>query len=414
MPNVFKRYHGYHSDCYKKFTAIKSIDPIRNDSSSIPAKTTRSSVPPPTTNTVKGNVLPRLCIFCDKGRKKYQQKWVGLCKSEDKDLKTEVKIRKAAKQFVNNELLMKIGHYEYGDGPDFTALEVHYHHHPCLVTFLNKLRDSSKAETTVSTADNKAKKAAKKEIVEYIANHVIMQQHPMHISDILLKYKKMFTANSGSPNFMTSYTTQNFSKMSRKAFPESVFEIRADAIKKMVVFKANSMPIQLARAQAKMDNIASDSVIWECAMKLRSDILNMEVQPLEEPLTVDSIMNGEVQVPDSVNKFLTVLYTGNNSEISKRKQRFIDSTAADVVYASSGGKLLPGKHLALALALKSMTGSRTVTSLINRFGHCASNEKARRIDMGLESTITQTSSIVPDTIVNNANTSIALAWDNFN
>ena len=33
--------------------------------------------------------------------------------------------------------------------------------------------------------------------------------------------------------------------------------------------------------------------------------------------------------------------------------------------------------------------------------------------MGLESTITQTSTIVPDTIVNNANTSIALAWDNF-
>ena len=93
------------------------------------------------------------------------------------------------------------------------------------------------------------------------------------------------------------------------------------------------------------------------------------------------------------------MYTGNNSEISKRKQRFIDSTAADVVYVSSGGKRLPGQHLALALALKSMTGSMTVTSLINRFG--------------LESTITQTSTIVPDTIMKNADTSIALAWDNF-
>ena len=73
----------------------------------------------------------------------------------------------------------------------------------------------------------------------------------------------------------------------------------------------------------------------------------------------------------NIYKFLTVFYTGNNSEISKRKQRFIDSTAADVVYASSGGK-----HLTLSLALKSMTGSRTVTSLINRFGHCFSNEKS--------------------------------------
>ena len=133
---------------------------------------------------------------------------------------------------------MKIGHYDYGDGSDFTALDVHYHHHPCLATFLNKWRDSSKAETAVCTADNKAKKTAKREIVEYIANHVIKQQHPMHISDMLFKYKKIFTAYGGSPNFMTSYSTQNFSKMLKKVFPESALEIRADATKKMVAFKA--------------------------------------------------------------------------------------------------------------------------------------------------------------------------------
>ena len=99
-------------------------------------------------------------------------------------------------------------------------------------------------------------------------------------------------------------------------------------------------------------------------MKMRQGILALECTPLEEPLSVDSIMKGEVQIPDSVNEFFTTLYTGDSSskEISKRKQRLIDSTAADVLYASTGGKVLPGKHLSLALTLKSMTGSKTVTT----------------------------------------------------
>ena len=69
--------------------------------------------------------------------------------------------------------------------------------------------------------------------------------------------------------------------------------------------------------------------------------------------------------------------------------------------------------MSLGLTLKSMTGSKTVTNLINRFGHCVSNEKVRRIDIGLESTINQSNSFVPDNIKNIANSCIGLAWDNF-
>ena len=31
----------------------------------------------------------------------------------------------------------------------------------------------------------------------------------------------------------------------------------------------------------------------------------------------------------------------------------------------------PGKHISLSLQLKSMTGSKTVVNVPNRFGHCA-------------------------------------------
>ena len=44
--------------------------------------------------------------------------------------------------------------------------------------------------------------------------------------------------------------------------------------------------------------------------KLRRDILNLENQVLEGPLSVEKILKGEVEIPDSVKKFYKALYTG--------------------------------------------------------------------------------------------------------
>ena len=85
----------------------------------------------------------------------------------------------------------------------------------------------------------------------------------------------------------------------------------------------------------------------------------------------------------------------------------MNSTSADVVYACSGGKLLPGKHISLGVALKSMTGNKSVVNLINRFGHCIST------DIGMESSLTSNNSLVPDQIVQTPELYTTLAWDNF-
>ena len=96
---------------------------------------------------------------------------------------------------------------------------------------------------------------------------------------------------------------------------------------------------------------------------------------------------------------------------SNRKERLVESTSADVVYSCSGGKLLPGKHLSLAIGLKSRSGSKKIV----RSGHCASNENVRRVDIGLESTITENSELLPEGIktVTTKPLGMGLAWDNF-
>ena len=74
----------------------------------------------------------------------------------------------------------------------------------------------------------------------------------------------------------------------------------------------------------------------------------------------------------------------------------MDSSAADVRYTCPGGKFLPGKHLSLGLTVKSITGSKNAVTLLNKFGHSASNEKIRRIDIGIESTTSQQDTLQPD------------------
>ena len=118
--------------------------------------------------------------------------------------------------------------------------------------------------------------------------------------DILERYKKLYCSNGGSEITVQSYITQNLSKMLRTEFPETELCIKADLTKKMIVFKANSLTIEEAYEKLRFSLGDNKSLIWECAKKVRQDILEIETTQLEEPLTVDSIMDGEAQVPNTV------------------------------------------------------------------------------------------------------------------
>ena len=87
---------------------------------------------------------------------------------------------------------------------------------------------------------------------------------------------------------------------------------------------------------------------------LRNEILQAQSNPLEKPKTVEEIMRGEVDPPESVKEFFQILYAGPSGDLSSRKERHGNFTSADVVYACYGAKHLPGKHISLGVALKSV------------------------------------------------------------
>ena len=149
-------------------------------------------------------------------------------------------------------------------------------------------------------------------------------------------------------------------------------------------------------------------------MKLRKEMLSIQPKPLEEHLNALKVLPGEVEPPDSPKEFFTTLYGGNSSSLSAHKEYFVDLSAADVMYACSGGKFLPRKHLSLGLTVTLITGSKNAVTLLNKFGHCASNEKIRHIDNGIERTISQQDTLLPDQFLSDPNSCMALAWYNFN
>ena len=123
----------------------------------------------------------------------------------------------------------------------------------------------------------------------------------------------------------------------------------------------------------------------------------------------------EVISPDSVKSFLKILYKGNlstNEELSSKKSRLIDFSAADAVFCCFAGKLILGKQLSLGLALKAITRSKKVLTLMNEYGHCS--ETVRRVDMSLESTLNNSEYFIPDGIKTKPNLSTRTVWDNFN
>ena len=76
----------------------------------------------------------------------------------------KIDTRQTAKYNDDQELLTKIGNYNFRYGPDFTAMEVKYHPQPCKSEYLNKWRSSIKVFQTIFT-DKQARKIAKKNII---------------------------------------------------------------------------------------------------------------------------------------------------------------------------------------------------------------------------------------------------------
>ena len=156
-----------------------------------------------------------------------------------------------------------------------------------------------------------------------------------------------------------------------------------------------------------------ESVI-ESALYLRALIVNIQDQ-FPEDLTAESLNIGQGKTPEALSKFFRVLYTGvtDLSASSDKVERLVQSVSDDVVFTTTRRRIKPGKHLSMPLGIKSLTRSRRVIDILNRFGHCVSYNTAEMLETKLATNIAQRQFATPDGIERKPGLCTSLAWDNY-
>ncbi|XP_032781198.2 uncharacterized protein LOC116919333, partial [Daphnia magna] len=111
--------------------------------------------------------------------------------------------------------------------------------------------------------------------------------------------------------------------------------------------------------------------ITNAAYILRNVIFKQSKKAFSTKITVNDVMEGEVQVPPLLKEFFECLVAGhiNPAKIREGKQIRIKSLCEDSIFSVTNGRCRPSKHVVLSLVMKSVTGSRKVIEVFNKLGH---------------------------------------------
>ena len=148
------------------------------------------------------------------------------------------------------------------------------------------------------------------------------------------------------------------------------------------------------------------------------------------PKTTDiSDQAASAQVPTPLFNFLAWLLLGHNAsqglslhekvELASELDRcHVLSVAQDIIHCVTRGRIKTAKHVGMPLAMKHISGSAKVVSLLNRFGHGLSATQMQEVEAGMaqqliaqRSSSTEKDVFVPSNI-QPGTSFVQVCWDN--
>ena len=103
----------------------------------------------------------------------------------------------------------------------------------------------------------------------------------------------------------------------------------------------------------------------------------------------------------------------HRSHESASRIRIVESLAADTVFSVTNGRKKPSKYLKLGLAAKSVTGSKKLIRMLNRYRYCVSYTTREKLETELTFAVTSVSKISPPDLVPDPSLTVGIAYDNF-
>ena len=92
---------------------------------------------------------------------------------------------------------------------------------------------------------------------------------------------------------------------------------------------------------------------------------------------------------------------GGLAEVNERVGRLVDSISQDIVYAASNGRVVPPKHIALAMTTRHLTRSQQLVTMLNRFGHSVSATRVSEVETALAMEVRHSETRLPSTVTPN-------------
>ena len=390
---------GYHGSCYNRFNAVaKNDDPL--DSNVNVLLRSQASIRPATTS----GVLPKVCIFCHMTRKKKRGKELPLISCEYDS--PELRVKEAAEVLLDKTMLTKIGSI------DFHTKEVKYHNE-CKRDYLNKARAALNSEKKLPA--NTAHEKAFQDLCAYIQSSVIDNNRPEFLTSLHRHYCQYLDIRSVDTGVPVTYSVaKTVGDKIVKHFGDKV-NLAMMCRKKGLVLFNQKLCKEEAFSMAVNCSSSEEVKVVDSARILRSAILSVvnESPPLPISLSLKDFKQGQSKPPDILVRFLEILFAGTEDNSSERVKRQVNSTAQDILFCTSNGKVQPAKHLCMGIGIKSLTGSRKIVDLLNRLGHSVSYHVAEGIETEIASSLTETERILPDMLLQQVGLCTGLAFDNY-
>ena len=156
-----------------------------------------------------------------------------------------------------------------------------------------------------------------------------------------------------------------------------------------------------------------EKTITQTALLLRKLVHEVEKTPISsDGTTFDQVKEGDASPPELLLTVFNILYGGaNDKRHTARTQRWAASASQDALFAIRKGLVKPKKHIALGMAVKGMTGSKNLVSILNRFGHCLNYNCLEELETAIGSAIQDREVACPEGTVQDL--PFGVAFDNF-
>lgn len=342
----------------------------------------------PTVSTQPGKT-PRVCIFCDIAVKRAGGKRFQTITSNCPE--TLKRLKESAERLEDTRLVNKL-----------IGCNVLNYHKICKLNFYKSCEKSVQDDQDAGIwhGTRQIHNTAFEVFSIFIQEEIVKKEKVFYLQDLNIKYKNLLLEISDgkyNSDFFSNYKVDHLQTKIMQHFGDVLtIEPSGGHRNKKIVYN-REMDVTKLLNESAFDENAEQNKQESVAYAIRNAVKMIERNPLPDKVQVEDLLNGECQIPEMLFAFISNLIQGPDyrRKNSSENDIKIKSLCQDIIYAITKGRVKPAKHLMLGLTMKSLTSSRKVLTILNKYGHSISYSAAEELETELTYTAYSNNDLIP-------------------